>query len=154
MQSIQIFKGGPVTFVVTCFYLSFIMPQLLLSRTELTKHVSSILQLWPYHLSWFINSIFIHPSSLGENIKIGARLLYIIAIIIIINSVYYYYYYYYYFYHKCYLEEKEKATECESGGFWGVFFVLFTNKAVCTCLYACYFCTNFVCCKKFLCFRI
>ena len=43
MQSIQIFNRGPVIFVVTCFYLSFIMPQLLLSRTELTKHISSIL---------------------------------------------------------------------------------------------------------------
>ena len=43
MPSIQIFNGGPVIFVVTCFYLLFIMPQLLLSRTELTKHISSIL---------------------------------------------------------------------------------------------------------------
>ena len=43
MQSIQIFNAVPVMFVVTCFYLSFIMPQLLLSRTELTKHISSIL---------------------------------------------------------------------------------------------------------------
>ena len=29
-------------FVVTCFYLSFIMSQLLLSRTELTKYTPSI----------------------------------------------------------------------------------------------------------------
>ena len=42
-----------------------------------------------------------------ENIKTGARLLYIITIIIIINSVYYYYYYYYYFYQKCYFREKK-----------------------------------------------
>ena len=54
---------------------------------------------------------------------------YIIAIIITINYVYYYYYYcyyYYYFYHKCYLEEKEKATGWE-GGFLFVclFFVVF-----------------------------
>ena len=43
MQSIQIFNGGPVIFVVTSFCLSIIMPQLLLSRTELTKRISSIL---------------------------------------------------------------------------------------------------------------
>ena len=60
-------------------------------------------------------------------------MLYIITIIIIINSVYYYY-----LNHKCYLEEKEKAT-----GWEGVF----TNKTVWTCL--CMFmhlCTNFFCC--------
>ena len=57
-------------------------------------------------------------------IKIGVRLLCIINIITISNSVYYYYYYN--FCHKCYLEEKEKATGWEGG---------FTNKTVWTCLF-------------------
>ena len=44
MQSIQIFNGGPVMFVVTCFfYLLFIMYKILLSRTELTKCTPSFL---------------------------------------------------------------------------------------------------------------
>ena len=44
MQNIQIFKGGPFMFVVTCFcYLSFIMFKVVLSRTELIKCIPNIL---------------------------------------------------------------------------------------------------------------
>ena len=72
----------------------------------------------------------------SENIKTGARLLYIITIIIIIiiiistiNPI---------------LEEKEKAMGWEGG---------FTNKTVRTCLYACYLDNNFfVCLFDFLVF--
>ena len=66
----------------------------------------------------------------SENIKTGARLLYIITIIVIIiiiiistiNPI---------------LEEKEKAMGWEGG---------FTNKTVRTCLYACYLDNNFLVC--------
>ena len=73
----------------------------------------------------------------SENIKVGAKILYIITIIIIIiisiiiiiiiiistiNPI---------------LEEKEKATGWEGG---------FTNKTVWTCLYACYLDNNFFVC--------
>ena len=65
----------------------------------------------------------------SENIKTGARLLYIITIIIIISSIISTI--------NPILEEKEKAMGWEGG---------FTNKTVRTCLYACYLDNNFLVC--------
>ena len=61
MQNIQIFYGGPVMFATTCFcYLSFIMSPGVVIKDRINRMHSKYfnVQLWPFQLSWFINSIY------------------------------------------------------------------------------------------------
>ena len=61
MQNIQIASGH-----VCCYFFLFVIsyaPVIVIKeRNEKTYFKYFNLHLWPYHLAWFVNSIFIHPA--------------------------------------------------------------------------------------------